>query len=104
DSTRTWKASGAPRGPAPTPPGGTRATDLLIQVQLAPEDRVHQVLLGQHGIQGRLIHEVLLQDQLPDGPAGLRGLLTDGIADVMAQERVEIGDDTDGVLHIGPAD
>lgn len=65
---------------------------------------MHKVFYGQDLRQGCLVHETLLQDQLLDALASLQGLLGDFVTVVVADERVEVSDDTDGVLDVCAAD
>src|SRR5699024_12763913 len=70
---------------------------LFVQVELAADVWVHQVLNGEHLIQGFFIHESLVHDKITNAASGLQGFLRNDSAVVVANEWVEVGVNTNGV-------
>lgn len=73
---------------------------VFVQEKLAAEFWVHEVFYRQHLVQRCLIQKALFQDEFLDALAGLEGFLGNLVTVVVANEWVQVGDDTDGVLHV----
>src|SRR5699024_7570496 len=69
-----------------------------LLVAATPVHRVEQVLRAQHLVESVLVEHLLFQDELAHGLSGRRGLLADEVTVVVADQRVEVGDDADRVL------
>src|SRR5699024_10213829 len=77
---------------------------LFVQVELAAELCVHQVLNGQHLIQGVFIHESLVQAKIAKAVIGPERSVKIDVALGVANEWLEIAETTNGADDVLAAD
>ena len=64
---------------------------------------MHEVVGGQDAVELGCVEQPLLQHELAHALAGRGGLAADDVALVVADHRVQVGDDADRVVHVGAA-